>query len=100
MQRVQIRPHDTLVRVWSVVHELEDGSSLALFDERQNELLVLNGAASAAWELIDGRRSVAAIAGEILEILGPVCPVDQLHSDLLALFETLFERGGLVLRES
>ena len=54
------------MRIAGTAHEVE-GTGTVLYDDNECRLLVLNDVAAAAWYLIDGERSVGAIAQSIVE---------------------------------
>lgn len=64
-QDIEILEVSVFVRVWTVAHELADEGKLALFDETESELLVLNSLGAAVWTRLDGERSLGDLAAEI-----------------------------------
>jgi hypothetical protein len=68
MTRAEFGPESVCCRVWRVAHELPDTDETVLFDEKQNELLVLSATGAAVWHLLDGRKTLGQIAEFIAEV--------------------------------
>lgn len=88
-------PHDLIVRVWKISHELPEDGRLALFDEEESRLLVLNALGAAFWSRLDGSTTLGDIAREIAEsVQGAPEPEDVLKLSQPFLNE-LFRRGAI-----
>ncbi|MCO5167152.1 MAG: PqqD family peptide modification chaperone [Planctomycetes bacterium] len=74
-----------------IVEEVEDG--LVALDEARGEAHALNATAAAVWELLDGRRDVAAVAGIIADVTGAA--PDRVLADVEAAVADLAARGLL-----
>ncbi len=76
-------------------HSLNDVEQTAVFDAERSELVLLNGTGGLIWELIDGTRSVAAIAHELegLIVEGPGAEV--LLGVTLGFLDEMAARGAL-----
>ncbi len=68
-------PQSVCSRVWRVAHELPDTDETVLFDESENELLVLSATGAAVWHLLDGRKTLGQIA-EFIARVAPQTPGD------------------------
>lgn len=69
MPAQDLGPNSVCGRVWRVAHELPDTDETVLFDEGENELLVLSSTGAAVWHLLDGQRTLREIAEFIEEAL-------------------------------
>ena len=50
----------------TLTHEVTDTDEVVIYDRSTPQLLVLNDIAAGVWLMIDGRRSIDEITGEIL----------------------------------
>lgn len=79
-------PEDILVRVWQISHDLPEEGQLALFDESQSQLVVLNPLGGAFWKRLDSRTTLIEIATEISEEVpgapGPDAVLNSSHEFL------------------
>ncbi len=73
------------------LHHDRDGSFMLLVPEGA---LVLNSAAAAALELVDGKRGLDEIVDAVVERFD--VPPERARDDLDALFERLAQRGFVV----
>jgi hypothetical protein len=83
-------------KVATVAHEVEDSGDVVIFDEKGNRLLLLNDIGAAVWLLLDGERSVHAIARVITETL-PADPA-KVETDVQAFIDSLAAHGVIELR--
>lgn len=76
-----------------VVEEFEP--EIVLFDRARRDLHRLNGPAAAVWRSLDGRATVAEVAGSLAAHVG--APADQVLRDTAGLLQQL-AAAGLVVR--
>lgn len=57
-------------RIWAVSYELPGSEDVALFDETESALVLLNDMGAAVWGLIDGARSVNDIIEFVVDARG------------------------------
>jgi hypothetical protein len=55
------------IRADILTHEVTDSDEVVIYDSSDRQLLVLNDFGAGVWLLIDGRRSLADLADEVLE---------------------------------
>jgi hypothetical protein len=77
-----------------VVSRMVDGEAV-LVDPKKGMVRVLNPAGARIWEMIDGRRTVAALAADITAEYG--IEAARAESDTIVFCEDLVRRGVLIV---
>lgn len=93
MPKPELGPSSVCGRVWRVAHELPETDETVLFDEKQNELLVLSATGAAVWHLLDGRRTLGQIA-EFISGVVPTAPSD-VEGEVIDFALVLGARGAI-----
>jgi PqqD family protein of HPr-rel-A system len=86
---------DAVPRVADEIVWVEVDGETVVYDEREKQVHLLNPTASLVWSAIDGRASLAQIAGELSRAFGAEPAV--VRSDVLELVGELTEIGLLSL---
>lgn len=86
-------PHSICGRVWRATHELPETDETVLYDEAQNQLLVLSATGAAVWHLLDGQRTLAEVATFIAEA-SPEAPAN-IESEVVDFALVLAGRGAI-----
>lgn len=82
-------------RVWAVSYELPGTEDVALFDETESALVLLNGVGAAVWELLDGARSVDDIVHFVLEVRGNESERSLIERDVLGFLQDMLDRRAI-----
>jgi hypothetical protein len=82
-------------RVWALSYDLPGTEDMALFDETNSSLLLINGVGAAIWELIDGNRSVGEIVNFIVDVHGNSDSRGMIERDVTAFLGQMLERGSI-----
>lgn len=75
----------------ALTHEVSETGEVVIFDQKGNQLLLLNDVGAAVWLLINGARSVDAIVDLIVETLPS--EREQVARDVGAFLGSLSEHG-------
>lgn len=86
-------PNSICGRVWRAAHELPDTDETVLFDEAENQLLVLSSTGAAVWHLLDGQRTLGQIAAFIGELM-PAAPT-SVEAEVIDFAHVLAARGAI-----
>lgn len=86
-------PNSICCRVWRVAHELPETDETVLFDEHENELLVLSATGAAVWHLLDGQRTLRQVAEFIAGVV-PQAPGD-VEGEVVGFAHLLGTRGAI-----
>jgi hypothetical protein len=89
---VEMELTDTVAHAPGIVSRLVDGEAV-LVDARQGMVRVLNSTGARIWELIDGRRTVAELAGCIASEYA--IDAARARADTLAFCNELVRRNAL-----
>lgn len=93
MSRAELGPQSVCRRVWRVAHELRDTDETVLFDESQNELLVLSASGAAVWHLLDGQKTLGQIA-EFIASVATGAPA-EVEGEVIDFALVLAQRGAI-----
>jgi hypothetical protein len=94
MPQPEFGPNSICCRVWRVAHELPETDETVLFDEKENELLVLSATGAAVWHLLDGQRTLGQIA-RFIASSAPLAPAD-VEGEVIDFALVLGARGAIV----
>lgn len=82
-------------RVWAVSYELPGTEDVALFDEAESALVLLNDIGAAVWSLIDGSRSVSDIIEFVVETRGDQGERAVIERDVRGFLEGMLSRRAI-----
>lgn len=82
----------------TVTHEVTDSDEVVIYDGSGSQLLVLNDIAAGIWLMIDGRRTIEDITGEILDHVD--AERETVTRDVLAFLSLLEDRTLITWHES
>jgi hypothetical protein len=85
-------------RKHTVTHEVTDTDEVVIYDGSGSQLLVLNDIAAGIWLMIDGRRTIEDITGEILDHVD--AERETVTRDVLAFLSLLEDRTLITWHES
>jgi len=85
-------------RIWAVSYQLPGTEDVALFDETESALVLLNDMGAAVWELIDGARSVRDIIEFVIDVRGEGGERALIDRDVRGFLQDMLTRGAIAQR--
>lgn len=82
-------------RVWAVSYDLPGSEDVALFDDTESALVLLNDVGAAVWGLLDGVRSVDDIVNFVLEVRGDESERSLIERDVLGFLQDMLGRRAI-----
>jgi len=84
------------VKLDALTHQVDETGDIIVFDQKGNQLLMLNDVGAAVWLLVDGERSV----GEIAELIVETLPADvqSVESDVQRFVDSLVQNAVLTIK--
>jgi len=82
-------------RMWVVSYELPGSEDVALFDETESALVLLNDMGAAVWGLIDGARSVSDIIDFVIDVRGEGNERAVVERDVRGFLEDMLARHAI-----